>query len=170
VNDHRIIGGYSQSRRLVLFVIFFLLASTVVLVGQAPPSHAASCFAHALTPLQFTSSTGEKRVRFRGYGDCTTGVKGIAVHIEGERDFVVVVSNDGYISQNTCGGPTHPSTIVRCPGTAFTYYAISTHVTSGCHRYSSEVIIDVVFGGNANWNYQVNQDPSATILAGPSCN
>lgn len=156
------------ARSIHLSLATLVLASLLFVVdtAYAPSASAGACFAHALTPFQFTDSRGT-RVRFRGAGDCTDPVKGIRVHIRGIMDGVVVNENDA--SQNKCGSPTNPATILRCPQTPGDYFAISTPRRSGCHAYSTHVWIDVVWPSIAFWALRQDEDVSGVIFIGPGC-
>lgn len=154
------------ARTLGQLIMALAVVSSGVVV-PAMPSHATVCIAHALAPYQFQTKSGEYRIRYRGAGECSDSVNGIRVHIHAIRDGVDINSNESYIDQNTCGGVTHPTNILRCPKTG--YFAISTQRASGCHLYNTRVWIDVVFGGGGTWWLRVDEDVSYGVYIGPGC-
>jgi hypothetical protein len=141
---------------MVAAAVAILLLASGCLVVSVPPAKAATCAIFALKPVKVSNGT---RVRFRAYAECIpNAVKGLRVHIEGSRDGVEINNNDPYINDNTCGGPTHQPTIMRCPATG--NFAISSPLASGTHTYETFAVLDAVWGGQAFWSLEQDADLS----------
>lgn len=107
------------------------------------------------------------KVRFRGWADCISGVKGLRVHIQAFMDFGVV--NENNAAYATCGSPTSPPNYTRCPVPAQDDFSIATPLRSGCHAYYTYVWIDVVWIGTAFWSLRQDQDQGSLRYLGPGC-
>lgn len=130
-----------------------ILSLGAIEIIHATPSIAAVCLSGTLTPF----ADANKKVTYSFRGECATDVKGIRVHLNGWRKNLDSTNKVKIVDDatRTCGGPTSPTIIDRCPQIAF-WAEVSGNRASGCKYYWAHVWIDVVYGGQAFWS--LNQD------------